>query len=437
MSAQNPQHPFEVPSGRQAPEEQFRFEKILSAQEGPKPWFISIFETLRDLSAYKKQPPLQVSFRPLTEQELLNSTDPALRQLAELQQEKSFFRSFRENLAYLFHPPELPPLQVTSRPLSEDELRGSSLGEVGKSAIPWYRTLAWNIKEVFVPTKLPPLEVTSKPVQVKEIFGRDEYRSRSQVMSVGIHIGLVALALLIGTNKTIQTAVKNTVTLVAPDITPYVPEMQVKKQTMGGGGGGGDRSPLPPSKGRLPRADLKQFTPPMAVVHNPNPRLVMEPTIIADPNTPLPNVNMPNFGDPFAKAGPPSSGPGSGGGIGTGSGGGVGSGRGGGFGPGSGGGFGGGAFRIGGGVSAPVPIFKVEPEYSEEARKAKFQGTVLLAIVVDETGKTTNVRVVRTLGMGLDEKAMEAVMKWRFRPGYKDGKAVPVMANVEVNFRLL
>jgi TonB family protein len=437
MSAQYPQHPDEVRPERQAPGDQYRFEKILSAQEPPKPWFINLFETLRDLSAYKKQPPLQVTFRPLTEEELLNSTDPALRQLAELQQEKSFFQSLKENLAYLFHPPELPPLQVTSRPLSEEELRGSSLGAAGQASLPWYRTLANNIKEIISPTKLPPLEVTSKPVQVKEIFGRDEYKGRSQIMSVAIHVGLVALALLAGTNKTIQTAVRNTVTLVAPEITPYIPEMQVKKQTMGGGGGGGDRSPLPPSKGRLPRASLKQFTPPMAVVNNPNPRLVMEPTIIADPNTPLPNVNLPNFGDPFAKAGPPSNGPGSGGGIGTGSGGGVGSGRGGGFGPGEGGGFGGGAFRIGGGVSAPVPIFKVEPEYSEEARKAKFQGTVLLAIVVDETGKTTNVRVIRSLGMGLDEKAMEAVMKWRFRPGYKDGKPVPVMANVEVNFRLL
>jgi TonB family protein len=96
-----------------------------------------------------------------------------------------------------------------------------------------------------------------------------------------------------------------------------------------------------------------------------------------------------------------------------------------------------GPFRIGGGVSAPEPIYKVEPDYSEEAREAKFQGKVILEIVVDETGKVTNVRVIRPPGMGLDEKAVEAVAKWRFRPGHKDGKPVPVMANVEVNFRLL
>ena len=164
---------------------------------------------------------------------------------------------------------------------------------------------------------------------------------------------------------------------------------------MGGGGGGGDRSPLPASKGRLPKVAPRQFTPPMAVYNNPNPKLMMEPTIIAPPDVNLPNVNMARIGDPLGKFGPPSNGPGSGGGIGSGSGGGVGSGRGPGFGPGEGGGFGGGAYRIGGGVSAPSVVFKVEPEYSEEARKAKFQGTVLLSIVVDASGKPRDVRVVR------------------------------------------
>jgi TonB family protein len=79
----------------------------------------------------------------------------------------------------------------------------------------------------------------------------------------------------------------------------------------------------------------------------------------------------------------------------------------------------------------------VEPEYSDEARKAKFQGTVLIDIVVDEKGNPRDFRIVRPLGLGLDEKAIEAVQKWRFRPGVKDGKPVPVFARIEVNFRLL
>ncbi len=93
--------------------------------------------------------------------------------------------------------------------------------------------------------------------------------------------------------------------------------------------------------------------------------------------------------------------------------------------------------RIGDGVSAPVLIHKVEPRYSKEARKAKYSGTVLLSIVVSSKGLPRDIKVVRPLGMGLDEKAIEAVSKWRFRPGMKDGRPVSVYAQVEVTFRLL
>ena len=107
------------------------------------------------------------------------------------------------------------------------------------------------------------------------------------------------------------------------------------------------------------------------------------------------------------------------------------------IGTGSGGGIGGGVFRIGGDVSAPRLTYKVEPEYSEEARKAKYQGTVVLAIQVWEDGRAHNIRVIRSLGLGLDEKAIQAVQEWRFVPGKKDGVPVKVHANVEVSFRQL
>jgi TonB family protein len=257
-------------------------------------------------------------------------------------------------------------------------------------------------------------------------------------MSVGLHVLFVVLAAVLGTSKTVQHAVKSTVSLVAPiDLAPWTPQAAPKKQAMGGGGGGGDNSPLPASKGRLPRVSPRQFVPPMAVVNNPNPKLLMEPTIIAQSDVQLPNVDMKVWGDPFGRIGPASNGPGSGGGIGSGSGGGVGSGEGPGFGPGKGGGVGGGVYRIGGGVSSPQLVYKVEPEYSEEARKAKFQGTVVLYVVVDEKGLPRDLKVVRPLGLGLDEKAIEAVTKWRFKPGYKDGRPVSVAATIEVNFRLL
>ena len=301
---------------------------------------------------------------------------------------------------------------------------------------PFYRTFWKDLKEFLHPPKLPPLEVTSKPVAVKEIWGfYGGQEKRAGLSSMAIHVAVVGLLFLIGTNKAVQKAVKEQIDLIAPDLSPYKPT--VKKDNMGGGGGGGDRSATPPSKGKLPRLADKQFVPPMAVVHNPDPKLVMEPTLIIQPDANIPKVNMDVLGDPLAKSGIASNGPGSGGGIGYGPGGGVGSGSGPGYGPGHGGNMGGGAYRIGGGVSPPSVLLKVEPEYSEEARKAKFQGTVILFVVVDEKGNPRELKVIRPLGLGLDQKAIEAVEKWKFRPGMKDGKPVAVQATIEVNFRLL
>jgi TonB family protein len=96
-----------------------------------------------------------------------------------------------------------------------------------------------------------------------------------------------------------------------------------------------------------------------------------------------------------------------------------------------------GTYRVGGGVSAPAVLYKVEPEYTEEARAAKYQGTVLLYIEVGPDGMAHNIQVQRGLGLGLDQKAIDAISQWRFRPGTKDGQPVPVAATIEVNFRLL
>ena len=301
---------------------------------------------------------------------------------------------------------------------------------------PFFRSLWSSIKEFIHPPKLPPLEVTSKPVAVREIWGSyGGQGKRAGVGSMAIHAAALALLLFLGTNKTVQQVVKQQIDIItAPDIAAYKPA--VKKDAMHGGGGGGDRSPTPASKGKLPKLANKQFVPP-TVKPPDNPKLVMDPTLIIQPDANIPKVDSPNLGDPLSKSGFASNGFGSGGGIGNGRGGGVGPGSGPGFGPGSGGNMGGGAYRIGGGVSPPSILYKVEPEYSEEARKAKFQGTVLLFVVVDEKGNPRDIKIIRPLGLGLDQKAVEAVEKWKFSPGKKDGKPVPVQAQIEVNFRLL
>ena len=296
---------------------------------------------------------------------------------------------------------------------------------------PWYKSFLNNVKEAIRPPKLPPLEVTSQPVAVKDIWGLYGRQKKSFMMSTGFQVVVVGLAFWIFSLPAVQQTAKQVAQLVLPDLSP-TPVVEVNK----GGGGGGDRSLLAASKGRLPKIAPRQFTPPAAVLNNPNPKLAMEPTILAPPDVTLPDVNMNQYGDPLAKLGPASNGPGSGGGIGSGHGGGVGPGTGGGVGPGSDGGFGGGVFKVGNGTTAPVVLYKKEPEYSEEARKAKYQGTVVLYIEVDPSGRAVNPRVVRSLGLGLDEKALEAVKQWKFRPGYRNGKPVTVAAQVEVNFRL-
>ena len=93
-------------------------------------------------------------------------------------------------------------------------------------------------------------------------------------------------------------------------------------------------------------------------------------------------------------------------------------------------------FPVGNGVSAPRALETPDPEYSEEARKAKFQGVVVLCLIVGPDGKPRDIKVTRPLGMGLDQKAIEAVNKWRFEPAMKDGRPVAVQINVEVTFRL-
>jgi len=221
---------------------------------------------------------------------------------------------------------------------------------------------------------------------------------------------------------------------LSADLSPYV--LTVAPKASGGGGGGGDRDKLDAPQGRLPRQAREQFNPPAMVLRNNNPKLPMEPTVIAPPVNIA--TNLPNLGDPYSRVplGPPSNGTGSGGGIGTGYGSGVGSGRGPGVGPGFGGGIGGGIYRVGGGVSAPHILYAPDPSYSEEARKAKYQGTVVLWTVIGSDGRPRDIKIARSLGMGLDEKAIEALKLWKFEPALKDGRPVSVQINVEVNFRL-
>jgi len=93
-------------------------------------------------------------------------------------------------------------------------------------------------------------------------------------------------------------------------------------------------------------------------------------------------------------------------------------------------------YKVGPDVKPPRAIYSPEPDFSEEARKRKVQGELTLSVVVTSAGKTTLIRVLQGLGHGLDEKAVEAISKWKFEPATKDGKPVSTEIAVEVDFRL-
>jgi len=306
-------------------------------------------------------------------------------------------------------------------------------------------SLFQNVKEALFPEKLPPLKLTSRPVNVRQIWSQ-EPRKAAAKGSLTIHaLGIATLiALSILSARTTTTVVKpeEHVTLIAPPLSDYQPVMKPAPQTkpLMGGGGGGTHSKIFESKGRLPKIAPVQFTPPTVEIVNQKPKLVMQATVVAPANVKLPDVpNMPNLGNPMSArvGGPVSNGNGTGGGIGSGAGGGIGSGSGPGHGPGQGGGFGGGTYSLGDvGVTSPVAKFTPEPDFSEAARKAKYQGTVTLAAVIGLDGRPRNLRVIHALGMGLDEKALERVRTWLFEPGKRNGQPVAVAMTLEVDFRL-
>jgi protein TonB len=236
--------------------------------------------------------------------------------------------------------------------------------------------------------------------------------------SLAVHAAMIALLLFLGSLKPVQKAMRDVVTLIAP--------APLKVAENKGGGGGGARQPEV-KKAELPKP-ARQFVAPTEPVQT---RLAAPISVNAD----LPDINPAEVGNLTGLTA--MAGAGAGAGFGNGKGAGIGNGDGNGVGSGTGGGLGGGVYRPGNGVTNPTVIYQQEPQYSEEARKAKWQGSVLLSLVVDENGKPIDIKVVRPLGLGLDEKAIEAVSKWTFKPGMRDGKPVKVQAQVEVTFRLL
>lgn len=323
----------------------------------------------------------------------------------------SVWTSLFSNLRDAFSSSKEAPLQLESRPVENDLI----IEEEGVFASLWS-----SVKDVFFPVKQAPLVLESKPIAVADPM-RVKRDPKSTAVAVVVH-GLIILLIAFLLAKKVQFAAP-VKTVQLTDLT--IPEKAPPRATMMGGGGG-QRGPTPVTKGTPPKFADTQIVPPKAppLVE---PKIHIEPTVEVQKDikmaSSIPQIGMAN--SPIVGMS-----------MGNGSGTGLGSGNGSGIGPGSGGNTGGGPRRIGGGISAPIPIYTVEPEFSEEARKAKVAGNVLVNLWVGTDGLPSHVHVLRGVGMGLDEKAVEAVKQYRFKPAMENGKPVLVELNIEVNFQI-
>jgi protein TonB len=278
-----------------------------------------------------------------------------------------------------------------------------------------------------------PYQSTSRPIFTADplAFKRDK---KSSAISLVVHVVIIALVLSLALKAHTIVALQPATIVTPVDFKLSIPPMTMPVARLaGGGGGGGAHEMVETAKEELPTIVKLQTMAPQ-IIRVDQPKLAIEPSM----QVKMPESNsLPALGMAHAQQiSLASQGRGSGSGLGQGLGGGIGAGHGSGAGPGSGGGYGGGLMNVGGGVAAPEVIHSVEPEFTEDARRANFQGSVSIKLIVDSQGNPQNVQLVHHLGMGLDEKAIEAVRQYRFKPAMYQGHPVSVQIVIEMNFHL-
>jgi TonB family protein len=283
------------------------------------------------------------------------------------------------------------------------------------------------------------------------LFGPAGKRSRPASVPLAVsgtlHAGFVALAVFVTGLGLTPTATTLPVEAERP-VDMRLVFMNIPGPGGGGGGGGALQKKPPPRAERKGRSAVSSPMPPrqrpIAVEPPPKPVPEPPPTLTSEP---MPIVSAPIVQAPAedrdragllqqARAEDQSRGPGVGGGVGSGTGTGIGAGDGAGVGPGSGGGTGGGPFRPGSGIEPPRLLREVRADYTDEARRRAIEGEVVLEIIVRHDGSVGDVKIVKRLGAGLDDRAVQAVRQWRFAPARRLGSPVDVIVEVAVEFKL-
>ena len=292
-----------------------------------------------------------------------------------------------------------------------------------------------NLRDFFFPEKLPPLELVSAPIAVADPMAVKRSPASSMV-SFLLHAGIFAALVWFVLQAHNHIVMPQKVEVTPVVVPPYLPPVTAPSpQSMGGGGGGGFHQPIEANKGHLPPVEKAPINPPELQVDHP--KLAVAPAMVMPQQIKIADNSMPNLGmTQSTQVVMKSQGGGSGSGFGQGGGGGIGAGEGGGIGSGTVGGYGGGVMTVGGGVTAPVVIHKVEAEFTDEARRVKYQGIASVGLIVDAQGNPEDVHVVHPLGMGLDQKAVQAVRQYKFKPAMFQGHPVPVQLVVEVDFHM-
>lgn len=300
-------------------------------------------------------------------------------------------------------------------------------------------------------------EFRKNPKQyIKEAFRGDHVggKRRMTLLRFGLAMGIlfycsvfITMLIVAGLNRSMtETADNPNVLILNPLFSQKdLSKLPKSKDESGGGGGGGNQSLTPTSKGELPpAAEVTQIVAPTTRPTLTPPVLAVQPTIYVDPNL-LKPPDVGPMGLPEGIEGPPSDGPGKDGGYGVGSKGGVGRGNGTGLGPGNDRGTGDDDYSKGGNPNPrvqervdlkPAALNRPRPNYTEEARKHKIQGTVRLRVLVASNGMVRQVRAVTFLSDGLTEEAIRAAMQMRFRPAMRNGQAVDYWVPVDIEFNL-
>ncbi|HXB61877.1 MAG TPA: energy transducer TonB [Acidobacteriaceae bacterium] len=312
-------------------------------------------------------------------------------------------------------PAPLHPLPQQGRVSSDHLGIGGDLHQEGVFASLWE-----NLRDACFPVKLPPLELTSQPIAVP-----DRMKVKRDPVTAAISFGIHALIILLIAFLLAKKVLKFAAPVKVVDVDINTPIAPLALKPMGGGGGNHDITPA--TAGKLPPP--AKIPVPMMHPIIEQPKIPLPPSVELPPNVKMP-MNLPVMGNPN---GPKVAGPSS---YGSGGGGGIGNGNGNGLGPGSDAGYGGGVYQVGGGVSAPEIIYGPEAPFTDEARRAKYQGDVNVDIIVGTDGLVKFARVTRDPGMGLGQSALDTVKTYKFKPSMKDGKPVAVRVTVEVGFTI-